>query len=263
MNHRVVCTTALLSIGLVAAAEGRAGPPIHAVVGTVESVSAFDAPGGVTLVVRQTVSPTPVTIVVPRPDVPAEYRGVVEGLMSHGLSPRQGDVVRATGWLAMGQPMAASVVEVRDGALCTGRCGGFVDGARGYRLWLHRSFIDFTQADAKETALWVTMSQILAQHDRLKSSRIVVWLADSADRLFGYEMNPRRVDGYISTQGTPDLRESVPRLARLATELGNTKVLILGLPFMPSDWGGVFVGNLWMYFPLQVYVEDKPLRRVF
>ncbi len=263
MNHRTLCTIALLSLVAVATAEARARTPIHTVVGTVESVSTLDAPGDVTLIVRQQVSPTPLTIVMRRPEVPAEYRGIVQGLMNHGPSPRAGDVVRATGWLVMGQPLVASVVEVRDGPACTGRCIQFVDGARGYRLWLHRSFIDVTQADSNETALWVAMSQVLAQHDKLESSRTAVWLAGPADRLFGYYTNPRQVDGYISTQGTSDLREPIPRLTRLATELGAKKVLILGLPFMPVDWSRVFVGNLWMYFPLQIYVANESLRRVF
>ena len=247
-----------LSLGAVAAAP----PPIHSVVGTVESISALDAPGDVTLVVRQTVSLTPVTIVVPRPEVPAEYRGVVQGLASHGPSPRPGEMVRATGWLVLGQPLVATVVEVRNGAACTGRCIDFVDGARGYRLWLHRSFFDLTRAKFKDTALWVYTSRILAQHNRLESARTAVWLAGRADRLFGYYYrDPRRIDAWIPRFGSPDLSESVPRLARLATELGVKEVLVLGLPFMPSEWGQMFVGYDRGYFPLQVYVPGKSLRR--
>lgn len=263
VTRRVLCAIALLSVGLVAAAAARAAPPIHTVIGTVEPVGALDAPEGVTLVVRQSVTRARVTTVVPRPEVPVEYRGLVEGLMSHGTPPLPGDVVRATGWLAMGRPMAASVVEVRDGPLCPGKCAGLVDGARGYRLWLHRSFFDFTHADAKETALWVTMSQILACRNRLESSRTTVWLAGPARRLFGYYTDRRQVEGYISTHGAPDLRASVPRLAQLAAELGDRRALVLGLPFIPDEMGMLFVGYDWPYFPLQVYVSDTSVRRVF
>jgi hypothetical protein len=263
VNHHILRPVVLLSIGLASVVEARAVRPIHSLVGSVESIGALDARDGVRLVIRQAASQTRRTILVPRPVVSPAFRGVAVPLMTHGPSPRIGDTIRATGSLLMGQPLIASVVEVRDGPLCSDRCIQFEDGARGYRLWLHRSFFDDSGTDSNDRALWVAMSKVLAQHDRLESSRTAVWLAGPADRLFGYYTNQRQVDAYISSRGTPDLQESVPRLARLAREMGTKRVLILGLPFMPSEWGQVFMGDIWMYFPLQIYMAETSLRRVF
>jgi hypothetical protein len=202
---------------------------------------------------------TPQTFIVEAGGIPRGLEGVVGTVKRPGGEPKPGDTIRVTAWTGA-NPMPATVIEVRDGSPCTD-CRAFGDRARGYRVWLVRTYFDMWRPTPRERALCRATAEVLAQHAVLGNERLGLWIRGQMNDLLSFYLRPGS-DRYAARFGGSPFGADAPIVRALVLKHPTEDVLVFGLPFLPRSWGDIPVSDRWNCFPTRIYLTGDPPRRI-